>query len=608
MIFGNPRGLLRSLVAAAMVLALATSPTGPSRAEDHVMAGIQEDTAALVGAPRAFLSTSKKALAAQAAIKRGDYTRARQIAEDVLARSRLQAWQFYPFSEFMDAVLAVNDDAFREQLDAWVSADPTDAVALIIRAHYHFRTAWALRGSGFGSALTRRQVSGMLDNIAKAAEDADSAIKLRDDIPYSHLLRMRSRSGSGTSPEFEASFQAGIARFPGYYALYEFRLDRLTPKWGGSAAAMLAFVDQFAGKTDKRSPLRFLYLSLYGKLLDAASTSCRALRGQVEPMRQCVSAQMQALVPPDLEDNVVAALRLSRGTDASAFARMLDRTLYDMVTTAGGEAYSGAILQLTADELGSDNRLKRDVEKRGNYALDAAAGIVWSRAGFYDNAVTKYHHALEDIAATAFPDDEARDLALIEVYERLAGVSNAMAQPAKVIAYTDAAIALGGPVPNKYFYLACRAYHTLKLYAEGAAECARLLENGDGLAARYWFAFNQEALGHVDEALAAYAIVAKVDGELGANAVIQMSLIYANRNDPKAMLAILNAHPSIYNERVNSKTNVAVAFNNRCYAYMKLGELQKALDDCTTSLRFGSLPDAFTKQEQLVKMLKGKKA
>ena len=39
---------------------------------------------------------------------------------------------------------------------------------------------------------------------------------------------------------------------------------------------------------------------------------------------------------------------------------------------------------------------------------------------------------------------------------------------------------------------------------------------------------------------------------------------------------------------------------------MNLGALEKALDDCTTSLRYGSQPDAFRKQQKLVKRLKDK--
>jgi hypothetical protein len=46
-----------------------------------------------------------------------------------------------------------------------------------------------------------------------------------------------------------------------------------------------------------------------------------------------------------------------------------------------------------------------------------------------------------------------------------------------------------------------------------------------------------------------------------------------------------------------------IAYNNRCFAYMKLGELNKALDDCTMSLKYGRLPDALQKQQELQKLL-----
>jgi hypothetical protein len=35
--------------------------------------------------------------------------------------------------------------------------------------------------------------------------------------------------------------------------------------------------------------------------------------------------------------------------------------------------------------------------------------------------------------------------------------------------------------------------------------------------------------------------------------------------------------------------DLAVAYNNRCFADMKLGELNKALEDCTMSLKYGQL-------------------
>ena len=48
---------------------------------------------------------------------------------------------------------------------------------------------------------------------------------------------------------------------------------------------------------------------------------------------------------------------------------------------------------------------------------------------------------------------------------------------------------------------------------------------------------------------------------------------------------------------------MAISYNNRCYAYMQLNELKRALDDCTQSLKYGSIPDALRKQQELVKRL-----
>jgi hypothetical protein len=36
---------------------------------------------------------------------------------------------------------------------------------------------------------------------------------------------------------------------------------------------------------------------------------------------------------------------------------------------------------------------------------------------------------------------------------------------------------------------------------------------------------------------------------------------------------------------------------------MQLGLLKKALDDCTQSLKYGSIPDAFRKEQELMKRL-----
>jgi hypothetical protein len=74
--------------------------------------------------------------------------------------------------------------------------------------------------------------------------------------------------------------------------------------------------------------------------------------------------------------------------------------------------------------------------------------------------------------------------------------------------------------------------------------------------------------------------------------------------DFKGSLELLNKYTFLHDERTQSKSDIAVVYNNRCYAYMELGDLKKALDDCAASLRYGSLPDAYRKQQELVKRLK----
>ena len=82
-----------------------------------------------------------------------------------------------------------------------------------------------------------------------------------------------------------------------------------------------------------------------------------------------------------------------------------------------------------------------------------------------------------------------------------------------------------------------------------------------------------------------------------------MSMVYFNRNDLHGALDLLNKYTYLYDPEVTDRGSVAVGYNNRCYAYMELGELKKALDDCTASLRYGSIPDAFRKQRELVQRL-----
>ena len=105
-----------------------------------------------------------------------------------------------------------------------------------------------------------------------------------------------------------------------------------------------------------------------------------------------------------------------------------------------------------------------------------------------------------------------------------------------------------------------------------------------------------------------FKAVADSQDSYRASAALDVSMIYFNRKDVPGGLAALNEYPYLFDPELTSKQNVAVAYNNRCYAHMELGELLKALEDCKASLKYGNLPDAHRKQLELAKRLKAQES
>jgi tetratricopeptide (TPR) repeat protein len=172
-----------------------------------------------------------------------------------------------------------------------------------------------------------------------------------------------------------------------------------------------------------------------------------------------------------------------------------------------------------------------------------------------------------------------------------------------MIAYEEAAVRV---VRSPAFeHLICYGYFKLKDYDGAVRACTKTIENTPGkLQARYWRGRTYQNLGQLDAALEDLTAVADSEDSLRTSAGRGLSMIYFNRRDIRGGLNVLNKYTHLYDPEINSRDNIAVSYNNRCYAYMELGELEKALDDCTTSLKHGSLPDAYRKQMELTKRLR----
>jgi tetratricopeptide (TPR) repeat protein len=175
-------------------------------------------------------------------------------------------------------------------------------------------------------------------------------------------------------------------------------------------------------------------------------------------------------------------------------------------------------------------------------------------------------------------------------------------QHADMIAYEEAAVALGNKTEQEYYI--CYGYYQLKDYDNAIRTCTRTIDHATNvLPAHYWRGVAYRDRGDADSALRDLTVVAESQSNFRSSAAIDMSMIHFGRNNNKSALDVLNRYKYLYDPAATGRQNTAVSYNNRCYAYMQLGELNEALDDCTASLKYGAIPDALRKQQELIKRL-----
>jgi tetratricopeptide (TPR) repeat protein len=590
-----------SLVAMGLLFFIAHGANQKSESAGAA-AAINDATAKLNVKPRTIELTSEIAVRVRDAIKHEDYTTAEKITAAVLAKSHLQNWRFYPFSYFINDIADVNDPVFEAHLNAWVAQNNGDAIPLLIRAKYYHDLGWFIRGTKFDHQTQPGHLDSFVNYMEKALADADASIHSNDKNPYAFYLKIKILSSLGVSERMTDAFEEAITKYPAYYGLYDVMLETLEPKWGGSVPKMYGFVDQYAGHADDNSPLKLLYLGLYRDLLDTAAVACVSYKSVSDLMAQCVASEMQQNVRPNLENQVVAALQLYDHSDKYQFSVLVENILSYMLRSGGGDVYSGAILQLAASSMHSDAELKEDKPGHNSYVIDQAVSQSWYMKGFYDNALKKDQEAISDAEAATFPSEEERDVALAAIYQHVGEIYERLNQYPDMIAYEKAAIALGNKAENEYFI--CYGYYRLKDYDDAVRACTKSLEHVPGnLKALYWRGNAYRDWNQTDAALHDLTAVADSEDSFRTSAAIDISMIYFNRNDNQSALGVLNKYTYLYDPETNSKSGMAVSYNNRCYAYMQLGDLRKALDDCTASLKFGSIPDAYRKKQELNRRL-----
>ncbi len=569
---------------------------------DAVAVAIAQETAKIVVKPRPVVPSADNAAAVRRAVQRGEYDAADKIIDEVYTHSKLENWHFSPFNDLMAYVTFPKDDAFLESLNKWLQQNPQSAFAHLIRANYYYRVGVNRRGSRFVSETPESDLNAFREYMKLATADALDSTRLDARNPYAYFTLLRIYSMSGNTPIMENAFQDAISRFPNYYPLYTERLETLAPKWGGSPQAMVAFVERYAGHAPENSPLRLLHVELYASLLNTAALACDAYRA--EQLEQCVGVAMESMAGGDVMRQVDTALELYNKTDRYQFTVALQPLLSEIVRMSGAGHFAGSMLEAAASHMGTQLQLSESNAGHNNYMLDVTVANVWQNKRHYDNAEKKYREALVDVAAFPFPGEAERTWAMVDIYQRMSGLYNDMAQYENVIAYQDAAEAMGAS-GGGYKHLKCFAYYKLKHFEEAVRDCTKQLESGDDMQTRYWRAKSNLATGRSSAALEDFNVVAdSQDHHFRTSAAIDISVIYGNRKDMPSMLESLNRHAYLFDEKGQSEEDLAISYNNRCYAYMQLGRLQEALADCEVSLKHGNLPDAYQKYQELLKKVR----
>lgn len=555
---------------------------------------------------------SVKAARARKAIEHGDFATARQVISGVLARSKLQPWRFYPFEPFVIDVPDVRSPTFGKKMDDWVAHAAGDAIPPLLRAQYEYSAAWARRGPYFISVTPTENIEAFNDYMTQALKDIDASIKLDHTNPYSYRLKLSILSDVGLAGEMKAWFEASIVAYPDYFALYHSVLDTLTPKWGGSVAEMYRFVDDYAGRSPDGSPLKMLYLALYDDLVDDAGITCsRDADRDTEILAPCIAIQMKKAVAPHLDEQVEKALRLYDHYDHQQYNPILRTLLGDLLQRKGGDMLANQVLQRAAAATHSSTEMAGTDQNHNDYVIDELVAVTWNHKLLFDNSIEEMRQALRDLDATKFTDPSEKAGETAYIYNQLAMYSNLKAEYfsrmrqrstlddtyVDMIVYETAAAKLNKSARNEH--LACYGYALLRLYEDAIRSCSEVLANDDNVQAHYWRGIAYRYTKQLPAALRDLGAVADSgDHQLSPTAAIQMSYIYLGLKDYKSLLDVIDAHRFLFNPMW-----AGFAYETRCRAHMELGDLQKALADCTAALQIVSSPQAQRLQQELLARL-----
>ena len=145
-----------------------------------------------------------------------------------------------------------NCDRVDRSLQEWREVQPDSATAVIMRAGFLFDCAWEIRGKGRSETVEVSAWPPFHALIQRSIRELEDGRSVAEHDPHFHVFYIKALgSSSARRNDFAHAVKDGLARAPDYLEVHRSAINYLLPKWGGSKAGTLAYIDRSVALTTK---------------------------------------------------------------------------------------------------------------------------------------------------------------------------------------------------------------------------------------------------------------------------------------------------------------------------------------------------------------------
>jgi len=290
-------------------------------------------------------------------------------------------------------------DGYEQLLSEWITAHPKFYQPYLARASYYYRMGWNVRGSKWASETEQMQFDVMQRFFLKARTDLKKALKINPKIMPGYGLLINMAKADKNNPDEFMHTTVALSFTPASYEIRKIYLNSLTPRWGGSFEAMMAFAEESEQYSNDNPRIKMLP----GLILEEAGD----LQKDSKAYKLAIETFTKALAYGEIH-----SVYMNRGL-AYSFNKQFDEALSDyskaiaLYAEESNYYYRRAYIYIQQDklELAKSDILKakalkynkEKIKKRSNRiaALFASKGYKLKKNGKVKQAIKAYNHSLK---------------------------------------------------------------------------------------------------------------------------------------------------------------------------------------------------------------------